>query len=760
MPILRLYSCVFLGLLLCCATQLAHASLYASQPLSEAERLLEISPVQARQLAQEYLTQRKLSEQAERSPSSISRDENDIRIRTPGSTVEALKILAQAEFSLGNPEHAFAWLTQALAMSEQYQLLYLALDSAILETQFRWLMDHNATQARESLRAIMQDYQQLAPSVRLLERAQYKITLLRAAIAAKAQDNDLAKRLFLEAQRYVEGLSSVNDHIDFLLVLGEYHLQQKEYHLALSALLNAYWQAIDTNASTPLAKANLLLGQLFYEQKVYEKALVHLSQAADFYDDYQQSPLLAQALQAMGDIYYQQQKYNLAIVYYFNTIDHESHSYYLDHIIKVRLKLARTYLMLHNTELAAQYLAIAQSLLEEHPFPELEPSFYVLMGQLRFQQQQTPQALSYAQQALMQAQPFNLIDIQAQANQLLVELYLLRAQPQLALNYARQNSQLLQQQQQIKDEINANSFRQQKEFVEQSLHLVGQEKTLQQTQQEYRQLKQFSWIVFVITLITGFMTLRRGYLVQHQKTELQTLNQQLYTHSRSQLRNLRTLNTQFINSLARQEEGTQNWEISDLISQPLNDRLRFAMIDVPFLRNMYLQHGYRAGLEFEQALGAFLKSVLPPKAQLYHFSDANLLYIEPCSDRNTPPEQLFSQIQQWVFTFQPERKLNRVVRVGIVDYPFLPRAYTAINDMQLLDIVLMAACLARDLSTQENMSHWVYFKAIDNAPAASFVHHNMRHACYQAIQQGLIKVYSSCQNEELLKLLLQENEEA
>jgi hypothetical protein len=141
---------------------------------------------------------------------------------------------------------------------------------------------------------------------------------------------------------------------------------------------------------------------------------------------------------------------------------------------------------------------------------------------------------------------------------------------------------------------------------------------------------------------------------------------------------------------------------------------------------------------------------------LYHFSDANLLYIEPCPDRERPPEDLFNKVQAWIQEFQPERRLNRIIRMGIADYPFLPRAYTAINDKELLDILLMAASVARDLSIKENSSHWVYLRAIDNAPAASFASNNIRKSCKHAINQGLIKVHSSYKNEENIKKLLKD----
>ncbi|MEI8631824.1 hypothetical protein P4S72_06375 [Vibrio sp. PP-XX7] len=84
--------------------------------------------------------------------------------------------------------------------------------------------------------------------------------------------------------------------------------------------------------------------------------------------------------------------------------------------------------------------------------------------------------------------------------------------------------------------------------------------------------------------------------------------------------------------------------------------------------------------------------------------------------------------------------LNRIIRMGIADYPFLPKAHAAINEKELLDILLMTTSASRELSIKEKSSHWVYLKAIDNAPAASFASDPIRKACKQAISQGLVKV--------------------
>ena len=101
MQILR-WERLFGLLVLLLSSQVMASTVYSSAMLNEASTLVDIVPKQSKQLATSYLAQRKLTDQTEKSPSAISRDDSDSRVRTPGGTIDALKILARAEFNLGN----------------------------------------------------------------------------------------------------------------------------------------------------------------------------------------------------------------------------------------------------------------------------------------------------------------------------------------------------------------------------------------------------------------------------------------------------------------------------------------------------------------------------------------------------------------------------------------------------------------------------------------------------------------------------------
>lgn len=196
-------------------------------------------------------------------------------------------------------------------------------------------------------------------------------------------------------------------------------------------------------------------------------------------------------------------------------------------------------------------------------------------------------------------------------------------------------------------------------------------------------------------------------------------------------------------SLQQSSSNIEQWHLGELINEPLSDRLRFTLFHVPVLQELYFTHGYQEGLSIEKEFGDYLSTVVTLPCRIYHFSDSSFLYIEHKSDSTSNAQEMAETVQSWINNFESKTMPNRTVNIGMVEYPFLPRAYTAINDRELIDILLMATNTACDISAEHSGSQWVHYRAIDNAPAASFASNNIISACKQAINQGLIKVMTS-----------------
>ena len=746
-----------IGFLCLLLAQPLHATILSSALLNEAQQLAEIEPSQAKQAAKNYLLQRELTERQENgSPSAMSREETDRSIRTPSSTIEAHKIIAQADYAMGNIRSAINNLDEAERLAKEYQLPYMNLDVQLMRNQMIWMYDKNYAAAEEKLDQIEKQIEEANPVLQRTDSVRYRLVMQRALLAANSGNSVNAERLYAKAKTMLEDNRSDLTLIDYHTAVGEFYLNNKKYNLALSELLYGYWQSIENDSGARLAKVNRLLARLFQERRVYDKAIEYLSQAADFYDSYPSSPILADVLEQMGDIYFYQGKFNLALVHYFNVLDHDSTSKNINRIIKIRLSLAATYLQLYNYALAEQYLDRARDLLEYADLPQLEAKAALLQSGLAYHQNDSKYVIVNAKKALdlIEKAPDETGFIKQQSYRLLGLGYEQAGEYQLSLQAYKKYTSLVRLEQKQLNQISEDAFRQQKEFAEQSIHYVGQAEKLIQVSMEHRKFQKISFALFIIVLVMFLFIMRRGVIMQRQATEIEKLRDDLFTHSRSRLRNLRMLNVKLSRSLKKSSDTFEQWQMGELIHEPLNDRLRFVMIDLPFLRSMYVQHGYKAGLELERAFGEFLAERIQKPTRLYHFSDANLLYIEPNADRDASAEETFNKFQTWVDEFAAKHDVNRIIRMGISDYPFLPGAYTAINDEELLDLLLLATHIAREVSLKDRHSHWVFLKAIDNAPAASFATGDIRTACQHAINQGLIKIHSSYKNEDDIKKIL------
>ncbi|NOJ16942.1 tetratricopeptide repeat protein [Vibrio jasicida] len=746
-----------IGFLCLLLAQPLHATILSSALLNEAQQLAEIEPSQAKQAAKNYLLQRELTERQENgSPSAMSREETDRSIRTPSSTIEAHKIIAQADYTMGNIRSAINNLDEAERLAKEYQLPYMNLDVQLMRNQMIWMYDKNYAAAEEKLDQIEKQIEDANPVLQRTDSVHYRLVMQRALLAANSGDSVNADRLYAQAKTMLKDNRSDLILIDYHTAVGEFYLNDKKYNLALSELLYGYWQSIESDSGARLAKVNRLLARLFQERRVYDKAIEYLSQAADFYDSYPSSPILADVLEQMGDIYFYQGKFNLALVHYFNVLDHDSTSKNINRIIKIRLSLAATYLQLYNYALAEQYLDRSMDLLAYADLPQLEAKAALLQSGLAYHQNESKNVINNAKKALdlIEKAPDDTGFIKQQSYRLLGLGYEQAGEYQLSLQAYKKYTSLVRLEQKQLNQISEDAFRQQKEFAEQSIHYVGQADKLAQVEMEHRKFQKISFALFITVLVMFLFIMRRGVIMQRQTSQIDKLRNDLFTHSRSRLRNLRMLNVKLSRSLKKSSDTFEQWQMGELIHEPLNDRLRFVMIDLPFLRSMYVQHGYKAGLELERAFGEFLAERIQKPTRLYHFSDANLLYIEPNADRDASAEATFNKFQSWVDEFAAKHHVNRTIRMGISDYPFLPRAYTAINDEELLDLLLLATHIAREVSLKDKHSHWVFLKAIDNAPAASFATGNIRAACQHAINQGLIKIHSSYKNEDDIKKIL------
>ncbi|MBY5948815.1 GGDEF domain-containing protein [Photobacterium rosenbergii] len=720
------------------------AKIFTTPILAEANELLQTNPEQSLAITSRYLNQRRLSAPKETSRVHIN-DETDHSVRTPLSTVNALQILAKAHSLLNQPEEAMAAIKQAEVLSTEENLTFSQLESRLIHADIYW---ENLKNNARSLKMLDEIEKGIAASTNLMldsqiKRLQYQSLMQRSVIESATDQESKAEKGFLKAKRYLINLDDPGELIHYQLVVGRHYFKHGHYDTALDRLLSGYWLAVENDDQAQTAVANYELAILFEQRKVFDKALEHATQAGEFFEHYDRSRPLAKTLELIASIYEQQGRFNLALVHYFNALDQENQLNSDIRSARLRLNIARVYLQLYNYPKSEQYLHHTRLIATQTGNEAIMAEAQILQGELELAEGNIEEAISNLQTGLIAASRIGNRDLQLEGENILSRAFEQQSDYYNALLSQRRYEQLFSTKQQAQVKSNVEVFKQQQRMLERALHLEELERQQFESSKALYKQKNVTIFLFCLSGVIFIVLMRRHKTAKQLQARLLRLRNDFYTHPRSGLRNLRMLTAKLPNSLQQSSANFEQWHLGEIINEPLSDRLRFALFEVPFLKHIYLKHGYQQGLELERQFGEYLNQQICEPARLYHFSDAMFLYIEPNSRLDSAPDQLANSLQQLVDRFLEGKHIDNRVRIGMAEYPFLPRAYTAINDHELLDILLMATNAAREISKEESGSQWVHLSAIDAAPAASFASDNIRRSCIQGIHNGLVKVQTS-----------------
>ncbi len=739
--------CIF-SIFLLLLPALTQAKEFSSPTLTDAYLLLDTTPEQAYLIAERFISVKRKTEFAEK-PNSHNEDESNLAERTPTNMIEALQIQALALHKLGRLHEALVIASASKRVAVDQKLIPLSLMSQFIITDIDWSLYQKPEVTLQSLTELATSIEGSQKDKRQYEELWFHQSLLSAEVESFQQKNQQAIYLYQRAFSYLANIDDPQLTTKYHLSIGLHFLSLKKYDQALTELLSSYWLAVSENNSGQLARSNYLLAQLFFHRQVMDKSLEYASQAAEFYSRYNDNTTLADVLSLMAEIYFKQGRYNLALVHYFNVLDQEQNQkkQNLTNVIDLRLDIANIYYLLNNYELSEQYLNQAERLITFSKVKSLQVRAQFQRSQLLLVEGDNSHAITVIENGLLVAKEIannnHKNELLLQGTQLQSIAFEADKNYPAALQAQRTFEKLFAQKQATQNEINEDVFRQQKEIIEKTIHYRGLEQQLKDKSTDLQHMKNISLVLLsiVLILIAIFVLFIRKN--RSLTTQLNFLHQEFFTHPRSGLRNLRLLTPHLPDSPKSNKYQIEQWHLRELINEPLSDRLSFSLIEFPFLRPIYLKNGYQQALDLEKEFGGYLKENIQKPNRIYHFSDATFLYIEQKGEHPQSPKQLFDKIQGYVDNFKPNSDIDRSLNVGLADYPFLSKAYTAINDKELIDILLMATQFAQNIESDKLVSHWVHLSAIDNAPAASFATSDIRTACQQAIESGLIKVQSS-----------------
>ncbi|USH03056.1 GGDEF domain-containing protein [Grimontia kaedaensis] len=722
----------------------ADARLYSTSILAEAEALIPTAPEKALEVTERYLLQRRLAETSNRPHSN---NESDRSIRTPLNTVHAYLITAKAHSALGNHYAAWEALGKAKNMVEENGMKHAKLEIMLTQASILYYLDDKPDDAVAMLNALLGNIASISgPRPSSIYRLDFEAKLLNAIITAEDETEADSLAQFTEVEKALGSQPNIEQKVRYQIAVGNYYLSIESYERALSDLLSAYWLASENDLAAQIASASLSLTKLYKQQGAMDKALQHANQAAEFYERYDLNRGFSETQTLLANIYSQQGRYNFALVHYFNALDIENMLSRATNIANINVSIARTYLKLLRYNQADEYVTRAIGVAQNHELALPLAQALLLKGELAILEKEPDVAIDALKQAMQNAESLKNRILMLECLARLSHAYEQKGDFKQALNIQRRFDLIDKRNESHKQIQEAESFKHRQRVIERQLQLEDMQRKQAADEEIIVEQKKINLFLIGSLAVLILILVLRHRAASSRQHQLEDLQKELYTHPRSGLRNLRMLNDRLSNSLAKSSAHFEQWYLGEMIHEPLSDKLSFAMFEVPFLKVVYLQHGYHQGLDLERKLGDYMQSHIKKPARLYHFSDAMFIYIEPNAETLNEPDKLAGKIQSLIDDFVQENRLEDVddrLRIGMADYPFLPRAFTSINDKELIDILLMATSAARQASKLEHTSHWVHLSAIDSTPAACFADNNVRQACLDGINTGLIKVKTS-----------------
>ncbi len=728
---------------------------HTPQQLKKARALLPISPDQTKVLANDYLVN-----SANTMKFNVESAQNAFD-PTQGvrNQVLAHQFIATAEFLLDDYKGSIFHSKKALDLTQQFGLLDMEIDVLLHEASLLYALTNDKERVLPMISSAKRKYYLLSEEERKTDLTlYYSYHIALARIYSKIGEEDLANEVFSLLETYIKNNASNYQVIEYGLTYGEHLYNYEQYNQALKLFIKSHWKAIEFNYSEMLARTNYYIGRFYFKREIYSKAEQYFIESANFYAPYEKAPLFTVVLQQLADTYYVQEKYNLALVQYFNVLEYRMSRRNIKSIIELKLQLARTYIHLSNYLLGERYLMRAKDLLDFVTSPRLQLEIVIVQAYYnnsQHQYEETVKLLLPNYEKLIHYKENDLDTIYTlKGLRLLTDALIKTGDSKQALDVLQQHHLITSEKEQIKQQLIESSISLQVESYEQTIHFKSQVQDLEEAIYQRSQYRRVAIGLSLGCLFFILLFLQKTVSNNTNKKKIRLLSKEFYTHPRSHLKNIRMLNLNLSSSLLQSSNSVQQWQMGELIHEPLRDRLRFALIDFPYVRNTYFNEGYQAGLELEKELGQYITSKLHDSARIYHFSDGLLLYVENrSSSASSSPKALFENIQSWMDSFNSNSLDNTNIQVGFIDYPFLPRALTAIDDRDLIELLLFTTNLAKQIQIQQPKSQWVYLQAITYTPAASFPGENTRAECAQAIKQGMIKVSSSCDDEKIMKNL-------
>ncbi|MGY6038126.1 hypothetical protein [Aeromonas sp. AE23HZ002T15] len=707
--------------------------------LQQAQTLVLTDPARCVQLASSFL------ERTANNPKQVISNRQEYGYREPmlnyGTATQATGahlLKGECLDQLGESREAQESLDRGITLARKEQQFELEAHGLYLK-----IRSQNMQQRSHNASAILLDELDKLLTNPSLKESQLQVysRLLHINASIEGQRFDTAKQQLADARRWAREAKNPLSQAWVSAVGGDLYHALKQPQLALGEYIDAQQQARGLQDPLFFGLLSNQMVQLYQEEQEPQKALQYANEAANYFHALGNPSLLSDALIVLASLNRDQGEMNMALVYFFNALDLLDEGNDRTRIAHLKFEIGKTYLQTGNLTLARNYLNAAR---QSHEMGDDKSSLIdtlLLLGELHLKQQEAGIAILQLENALSLANRTGDIRRQLEIFRLLAIAYEQKGYLKQALNSYKQfhqRSELVRQQQlDLEQEAVRDNYAQ----VERAQQVKELENKLDASE---HQQERYLWssvstglllALFIYLFFTLWLKLRVARLNAKQ------LGEALLVEPRSGLANWQRLMSRWPREMAKRQQKSERWYLSDRASSEFDDKLHYLLFRVPFLISSQEQHGYQVSREIEQAFGDYVNKLTPRDGRIYDLREGHLLYVVP--QRHVAQlHQLAQELLEKLAAFPCDYELDRHISLGIVSHPFLPKAATALDHHGLFDLCYLALSGAMQLSEKHRQSVWLELAAIDCQQAA-FFNGDVWQCCLMAIDKGLVKVNSS-----------------
>ncbi|TCI02994.1 tetratricopeptide repeat protein [Corallincola luteus] len=483
------------------------------------------------------------------------------------------------------------------------------------------------------------------------------------------------------------------------------------------------------------------LGLVYKQLSNYSRAQDYVERSAEIYQSLNDDSNLAHSLNFLGTIYEQQGQYDTALLHYLNALELTRNHPTATKLGLLYHNIGQIYLHQDDYVNAQRYLERSLQELTTASRDHYLGASHLLMAKLKHKQNSVSEALQHAHQSLKLSSESEYLFTPAEAHLLLATLYADKELFADAYHHQRKASDYQRPDKALLPPAQVSDERYQQQQLQRTLQSLRNQ--LEDTSIEHEQ--QSSWLIIslAITAICVLLLILILRLYLSNKRQTVELKKQQFLHPTTGL-----LGTQHLHDFLKQKitDAQKQHEIfySESDAQGKDHKSFYLLIELPVLKQVYVQKGFKAGRLFDAKFGELIQANITSELKFFHPREYVLCACLTGTNYLTSAQAVkkVQAILDDIFEALALSERARLYSIGVISMPFLSKASRAIDSNNLPELLVLALNGANQLRVINGESAWVTLHAIDATPGTLF-NNDARTGCLLGLRKGLVKVQAS-----------------